>query len=61
VRRTRQISSWTAAALVAGVAAGSGYFAHAAAMPTVWLLTRRDPGQPPAARQLPDRWLAARR
>jgi hypothetical protein len=35
VRRTRQISSWTAAALVAGVAAGSGYFAHAAAMPTV--------------------------
>jgi methionine sulfoxide reductase heme-binding subunit len=27
----------------------------------VRLLTRRDPGQPPAARQLPDRWLAARR
>jgi hypothetical protein len=35
VRRTRQISGWTAAALVAGVAAGAGYFAHAAGMPTV--------------------------
>jgi hypothetical protein len=34
VRRTRQISGWTAAALVAGVAAGAGYFAHTAAIPT---------------------------
>ncbi len=31
VRRTRQVTGWTAAALVAGVAAGAGYFAHAAA------------------------------
>ncbi len=30
VRQTRRISSWTAAALVAGVAASAGYFAHAA-------------------------------
>lgn len=30
VRMTRRISSWTAAALVAGVAASAGYFAHAA-------------------------------
>jgi hypothetical protein len=30
VRTTRRISSWTAAALVAGVAASAGYFAHAA-------------------------------
>jgi anti-sigma factor RsiW len=35
VRQTRQVSGWTAAALVAGVAAGAGYFAHAAATPTV--------------------------
>lgn len=35
MRQTRQISGWTAAALVAGVAAGAGYFAHAAATPTV--------------------------
>ncbi len=30
VRRVRRMSNWTAAALVAGVAATSGYFAHAA-------------------------------
>jgi hypothetical protein len=30
VRATRRISGWTAAALVAGVAASAGYFAHAA-------------------------------
>jgi hypothetical protein len=30
LRQTRRISSWTAAALVAGVAASAGYFAHAA-------------------------------
>lgn len=35
VRRTRKISGWTAAALVAGVAAGAGYFAHATPVPTV--------------------------
>ena len=33
VRQTRRISSWTAAALVAGVAASAGYFAHAATAP----------------------------
>ncbi len=33
VRQTRRISSWTAAALVAGVAASAGYFAHTAMMP----------------------------
>lgn len=33
VRQTRRITGWTAAALVAGVAASAGYFAHAA-MPT---------------------------
>ncbi len=31
VRRTRRASNWTAAALIAGVAATSGYFVHAAA------------------------------
>jgi anti-sigma factor RsiW len=31
VRQTRRISAWTAAALVAGVAASAGYFAHTAA------------------------------
>ena len=30
VRRVRRMSNWTAAALVAGVAVTSGYFAHAA-------------------------------
>ena len=30
VRRVRTMSNWTAAALVAGVAVTSGYFAHAA-------------------------------
>jgi hypothetical protein len=29
VRRARRVSSWTAAALIAGVAATNGYFAHA--------------------------------
>ena len=28
LRQTRRFSGWTAAALVAGVAAGAGYFAH---------------------------------
>ena len=32
VRRTRRASNWTAAALIAGVAATSGYFVHAAAV-----------------------------
>lgn len=31
VRTTRRASNWTAAALIAGVAATSGYFVHAAA------------------------------
>lgn len=35
VRRVRHVSNWTAAALVAGVAAASGYFAHAATAPVV--------------------------
>jgi len=30
IRRLRRVSNWTAAALIAGVAAASGYFAHAA-------------------------------
>lgn len=34
VRQIRRISTWTAAALVAGVAASAGYFAHAVATPT---------------------------
>lgn len=36
IRRTRRASTWTAAALIAGVAATAGYFAHAspAATPT---------------------------
>lgn len=29
VRRVRRVSNWTAAALIAGVAATTGYFAHA--------------------------------
>jgi hypothetical protein len=33
VRRSRRASSWTAAALIVGVAATSGYFVHAAATP----------------------------
>jgi len=33
LRRTRRASNWTAAALIAGVAATSGYFVHAAATP----------------------------
>ncbi len=35
VRQTRQLSTWTAALLIAGVAAGAGYFVHAAATPAV--------------------------
>jgi len=35
VRQTRRVSNWTVAALIAGVAATSGYFAHAAATPAV--------------------------
>lgn len=35
VRRARQVSNWTAAVLVAGAAAASGYFAHAATAPVV--------------------------
>jgi hypothetical protein len=31
VRRTRRTTRWTAAALIAGLAASSGYFVHAAA------------------------------
>jgi hypothetical protein len=34
VRRVRTMSNWTAAALVAGVAVTSGYFAHAATVAT---------------------------
>jgi hypothetical protein len=33
VRQTRRISTWTAAALVASVAASAGYFAHAVVTP----------------------------
>src|SRR5271169_4791774 len=33
VRKSRRISNWTAAALVAGVAASAGYFAHTAMSP----------------------------
>ncbi len=34
VRRVRKMSNWTAAALIAGVAVTSGYFAHAATVAT---------------------------
>jgi hypothetical protein len=34
VRRVRTMSNWTAAALVAGVAVTTGYFAHAATVAT---------------------------
>lgn len=50
VRRVRRASNWTAAALIAGVAAATGYFAHhtAPAVPTAGTAT-----QPPAAGQVP--------
>lgn len=35
VRQVRRMSNWTAAALVAGVAVTTGYFAHAATVATV--------------------------
>ena len=35
VRHARHVSNWTAAVLVAGAAAASGYFAHAATAPVV--------------------------
>ena len=35
VRATRRTTTWTAAALIAGVAVTTGYFAHAAATPNV--------------------------
>ena len=35
VRRARHVSNWTAAVLVTGAAAASGYFAHGAATPVV--------------------------
>ena len=41
VRRVRRASNWTAAALIAGVAVASGYFAHhpPAAMPAASTVT----------------------
>jgi len=46
VRRLRRASNWTAAALIAGVAAATGYFAHHAppAAPTVTTVTGTAPG-----------------
>jgi hypothetical protein len=46
VRRLRRTSNWTAAALIAGVAAATGYFAHHAppAAPTVTTVTGTAPG-----------------
>jgi hypothetical protein len=40
VRRARRASNWTAAVLVAGVAAASGYFAHAATAPVAATATQ---------------------
>jgi hypothetical protein len=46
VRRLRRASNWTAAALIAGVAATTGYFAHHAqpAAPAVSTVTGAAPG-----------------
>jgi len=46
VRRLRRASNWTAAALIAGVAAATGYFVHPAppAAPTVTTVTGTAPG-----------------
>jgi hypothetical protein len=46
VRRLRRASNWTAAALIAGVAAATGYFAHHAqpAAPAVTTVTGAAPG-----------------
>ncbi|HEY7014105.1 MAG TPA: hypothetical protein VH480_15190 [Streptosporangiaceae bacterium] len=44
VRRTRRATSWTAAALIAGLAASSGYFVHAAAAPSVASTVQVQPG-----------------
>jgi hypothetical protein len=46
VRQLRRASNWTAAALIAGVAAATGYFAHHTqpAAPTVTTVTGAAPG-----------------
>ena len=51
VRRLRRASNWTAAALIAGVAAATGYFAHHAppAAPAVSTVSGTAPGASTAA------------
>lgn len=51
VRRLRRASNWTAAALIAGVAAATGYFAHHTqpAAPAVTSVTGTAPGAGTAA------------
>ena len=46
VRRVRRAGNWTAAALIAGVAAATGYFAHhpAPAVSTAGATTQAQPG-----------------
>lgn len=44
VRRTRRAKGWTAAALIAGLAASSGYFVHAAAAPPAASTVQAQPG-----------------
>jgi hypothetical protein len=44
VRRTRRATRWTAAALIAGLAATSGYFVHAAAAPPAASTAQVQPG-----------------
>jgi hypothetical protein len=48
VRRMRQASNWTAATLIAGVAAAAGYFAHHP-QPAVPAATTVTPGAPGSA------------
>jgi hypothetical protein len=51
IRRLRRASNWTAAALIAGVAAATGYFAHhpQPAAPAVTSVTGTGPGAGTAA------------
>jgi hypothetical protein len=53
VRRVRRASNWTAATLVAGVAAATGYFAHHTppAAPAITTVTPGAPGSPSTASQ----------
>ena len=48
VRRVRRASNWTAAALIAGMAAAAGYFAHHT-QPAVPATTAVTPGAPGSA------------